>query len=102
MNHKFDELAKGVARSISQREALGRFGGGILGAVLATLGVANKAEAKGASTCCTYDVYCYETGKVRVNFCAPAGESCPSSYTPCLGYSTLMHAKPVRDYSNCK
>ena len=46
MNDKFDELAKGLAQSVTRRQALRRFGVGLAGAVLASLGLANNAEAR--------------------------------------------------------
>jgi hypothetical protein len=45
MNDKFDELAKGLARSVTRRGALKEFGLGVVGLALAVLGLANKAEA---------------------------------------------------------
>ncbi len=45
MNDKFDELAKGLARSVTRRGALKKFGVGLAGLSLASLGLANKAEA---------------------------------------------------------
>ena len=45
MNDKFDELAKGLAQSVTRRAALKKFGVGLAGVVLASLGLANKAEA---------------------------------------------------------
>ena len=45
MNDKFDELAKGLAQSVTRRAALKKFGVGFTGIVLAALGLANKAEA---------------------------------------------------------
>jgi hypothetical protein len=45
MNDQFDELAKGLARSVTRREALKQFGLGLAGIALATLGLANNAEA---------------------------------------------------------
>ena len=50
MNDKFDELAKGLAQSVSRRQALRRFSAGLAGALLASLGLANKAEAVNAGT----------------------------------------------------
>jgi hypothetical protein len=46
MNDKFDELAKGLAQSVTRRQALRRFGVGLAGIALASLGLANKAEAR--------------------------------------------------------
>ena len=51
MNDKFDELAKGLAQSLTRRQALRRFSVGLAGALLALLGLANKAEANGNHGC---------------------------------------------------
>ena len=45
MNNKFDELAKGLAQSVTRRGALKKFRGGLAAIALATLGLANKAKA---------------------------------------------------------
>ena len=50
MNNKFDELAKGLAQSVTRREAFKRFGVGLAGMVLACFGLASKAQA-GHSGC---------------------------------------------------
>ena len=49
MNDKFDELAKGLARSVTRRGALKKFGLGLAGMALATLGLANKADSAEAN-----------------------------------------------------
>jgi hypothetical protein len=46
MNDQFDELAKGLAQSVTRREALKKFGVGLAGAMFASLGLANRAEAR--------------------------------------------------------
>jgi len=46
MNHKFDELTKSLAQCVTRRQALRRFGVGRAGVVLATLGLADRAEGK--------------------------------------------------------
>ena len=46
MNDKFDELARGMAQSVTRRGALKKFGAGLAGIAFASLGLANKAEAK--------------------------------------------------------
>ncbi len=55
MNNKFDELAKSLAQSVTRRGALKKFGVGLAGIALATLGLANKAQAgfgpKGPGNC---------------------------------------------------
>ena len=59
MQNKFDELTKGLAQSVTRRQALRRFGVGIAGLALAMLGLPNKAEAlvigsrKGCVKACT-------------------------------------------------
>jgi hypothetical protein len=45
MSNKFDELAKGLAQSVTRRQALKRFGVGLAAMALACFGLANKAEA---------------------------------------------------------
>ncbi len=45
MNDKFDELAKGMAQSVTRRAALKKFGLALAGFALALLGMANNAHA---------------------------------------------------------
>jgi hypothetical protein len=45
MNDKFDELAKGMAQSVTRRGALKKFGVGLAGIALAVLGLPNEAHA---------------------------------------------------------
>ena len=45
MNDKFDELAKGLAQSVTRRGALKKFGAGLAGIALVFLGLTNKASA---------------------------------------------------------
>jgi hypothetical protein len=45
MNNKFDELAKGLAQSVTRRQALKKFGVGLAGMALACFGLANRAQA---------------------------------------------------------
>jgi len=45
MNDQFDELAKGMAQSVTRRGALKKFGVGLAGLVLASLGFADQARA---------------------------------------------------------
>ena len=47
MNDKVDELTKGMARSVTRRQALRRFGAGLAAVLMAGLGLAYKAEAGG-------------------------------------------------------
>lgn len=45
MNNKFDELAKGLAQSVTRRQALKKFGVGLAGMALACFGLASRANA---------------------------------------------------------
>ena len=44
MNDKFDELAKGLAQSVTRRGALKKFGVGFAGMLLATFGLAKTSH----------------------------------------------------------
>src|SRR5262249_18619040 len=46
MNNKFDELAKGMAQSVTRRGALKKFGLGLAGVVVSALGIAKKAAGQ--------------------------------------------------------
>ncbi len=45
MNDQFDELAKGLAQSVTRRGALKKFGAGLAGIALAPLGLAKHSQA---------------------------------------------------------
>jgi hypothetical protein len=45
MKDQFDELARNMAQSLTRRGALKKFGAGLAGIALATLGLTNKAHA---------------------------------------------------------
>jgi hypothetical protein len=45
MNTRFDELAKGLAQSVTRRQALKKFGVGLAGMALACFGLANDGQA---------------------------------------------------------
>ena len=56
MNNQFDQLAKGMAQSVTRRAALKKFGVGLAGMALACFGLANRAEA---AKCNPAGVQCY-------------------------------------------
>ena len=66
MNKKFDDLAKGMAQSVTRRQALKKFSFGLAGMALACFGLANIARA----------------GKKP---CVPDGFPCTSSKQCCSG-----------------
>ncbi len=45
MNNQFDQLAKGLAQSVTRRQVLKKFGVGLAGMVLTCFGLAKRAEA---------------------------------------------------------
>jgi hypothetical protein len=81
MNNKFDELAKGLAQSVSRRQALKKFSIGVAGMGLAFFGLANRAEAQTAclpfgsackhnSACCSGQCGFHLGGKLNAKVCA--------------------------------
>jgi len=66
VNDKFDELAKGLAQSVTRRGALKKFGAGLVGVVLAYFGLATTRAEKGG--------------------CKPAGAKCKLNSHCCSGF----------------
>ena len=66
-NHKFDELAKGMAQSVTRRQALKKFSLGLAGMALACFGLANTAKA-------------------RKGGCKPSGTGCHDNSDCCSGF----------------
>jgi hypothetical protein len=61
MNNQFDELAKGLAQSVTRRGALKKFSVGLAGIALASLGLLNQASAaKGGAK--LFKCLCAESG----------------------------------------
>ena len=61
MNNQFDELAKGLAQSVTRRGALKKFGVGLVGVALASFGLLSKAHAanyKPSSSPCSRNDQC--------------------------------------------
>ena len=86
MNNKFDELAKGMAQSVTRRQALKKFGLGLTGIALACFGLANKAEA-GKGGCKPAGDLCGKGGNVSAcKNCCSGSFSCDPFTTPFLCY----------------
>ncbi len=84
MNHKFDEMAKGMAQSVTRRQAFKKFGVGLAGMVLARFGLANSPTEIS------------EQGLVQNANCVNETYGCF-----CVGCKTLLcHTTP--QYSLCK
>ena len=72
MDHKFDELTKQMAQSVTRRGALKKFGIGLAGMALACFGLADPAEGKGGLCSCVTNADC-GGGKI----CSPSGICVP-------------------------
>ena len=55
MSNKFDQLAKGVAQSVTRRQALRRFAGGLVGMALAGFALSARAECLPTGSPCDQD-----------------------------------------------
>lgn len=63
MDKQFDELSKSLAEGVSRREALRKFGIGLAGMLLATVGLNTKSTAGSGYKCWT-------CGQVDVYYCS--------------------------------
>ena len=71
MNDKFDELAKNVAKSVTRRQALRRFGVGLAAALLASVGFRDKALADSQPKSCTSNADCPDHKVCSSGVCVP-------------------------------
>jgi hypothetical protein len=62
MNNKFDELTKQMARSVTRRAALKKFGFGLAGMALAFFGLTHKARATAIDGYCQIQVPLFGPG----------------------------------------
>ena len=79
MKNKFDELAKGMAQSVTRRQALKKFSLGLAGMALACFGLATGAKAAKKT--------CLPSGST----CSNDGECCSGN---CLRYTYGYGGKP--------
>jgi hypothetical protein len=91
MNNKFDELAKGLAQSVTRRDALQKFALGFAGFALASLGLPRLAHA-GPDSC----------------KCASYPYGCEKLYPPdspdfydCLSFCSNACGKKPNKHSHC-
>ena len=90
MNDRFDELAKGLAQSVTRRGALKKFTLGLAGLALAALGVARPTSAEAAARWrkgyCQVDPFTGQLTGVCVAATRGGDLGCPAGYSPdCLG-----------------
>ncbi|HZV35686.1 MAG TPA: hypothetical protein VFB72_14015, partial [Verrucomicrobiae bacterium] len=83
MNNKFDQLAKGLAQSVSRRQAFKHLACGIAGVALACFGMSGSAKA--AQTCLPSGSFCQKGA-------GPAGDQCGKC---CSGSHFCMHSADI-------
>lgn len=88
MSNKFDELAKGMAQSVTRRRALKKFGVGLAGMALACFGLANVAKA---TTCLPDGALCKKDSDCCCGSCVQRrglnmaiSTNLFAAYRPCL------------------
>ncbi len=82
MNDQFDELTKGLAQSVTRRGALKKFGVGLAGLALASLGLVRQAHAQGV----THMPGCGKVKKICSGCVAPYG----CSDSSCIDYCATL------------
>ncbi len=88
MNNQFDELAKGLAQTVTRRQAFKKFGVGLAGMALAWFGATSKARA-GTKSCktngdCGGSQQCCNGTCISLydnNNCGSCGNVCPTGTT---------------------
>jgi hypothetical protein len=93
MNHKFDELAKGLAQSVTRRQALKRFGVGLVGMALAFTGVARAGARPKTQGYCQLIPILAPTGDAETyiydGVCIDPG-TCNTAFAGCPAYGTVL------------
>ena len=82
MNNKFDELAKGMAQSVTRRQALKKFGIGLAGMALACFGLANTAWAA-KRTCLPSGSHCGNDDECCSGLCFKEKLGSSGSFAAC-------------------
>ena len=85
MDHRFDRLAKSVGGAVTRRQALWRLGGGLIAAVLASVGL-GAAQDDPLAKCCAFA--CLNLNP------PPRGEELAICITTCLDEG-LVGGSPV-------
>jgi hypothetical protein len=96
MKDKFDELAKEMAQSVTRRGALKRFGLGLAGLALTSLGLTEKTEA---APQCKTDADCANLGLISPACCSNKcvdldhdRDNCGACHVRCRGKFTCCFA----------
>ena len=98
MNDKFDDLAKGLAQSVTRRGALKKFGFGLAAIVAAAFGLSNAQSAPDKpATCCTYECGS-QVGVYTTKYCTIG--PCPA-YPPNNPNCGLVRSHAVKTCVSC-
>src|SRR5712691_7392950 len=103
MNNPFDELTKGLAQTVTRRQAFKKFGFGLAGVALAAFGLANKAQAGGdvSLICCRYSYGGNGRKSFQYNLCqSPMLPCSPSIIAGEVPY-TLVGSRKVNSCTQC-
>jgi hypothetical protein len=87
MNDRFDQLAKSVSESVTRRQALKRFAGGLAGMALACFGLSSNAGQP-----------CLQSGAFCQNGAGPAGNQCGKC---CSKSHYCIHSEDVAQTCFC-
>lgn len=87
MNNKFDQLTKGVAQSVTRRQALKRFGFGLAAMALTCFGLSGKAAQS-----------CLPSGSFCQNGAGAAGDQCGKC---CSKSHFCIHSEDVAQTCFC-
>ena len=97
MKDKFDELTKGLAQSVTRRQALSHFGRTFAGMLLASLGLATSAyagkgrQSKKFGRCQVDWTTGFFTGVCVFETAGGDPGNCPAGYSQdCVGYPQLV------------
>ena len=103
MDKQFDELSKSLAEGVSRRVALRKFGIGLAGVLLASLGLGSGRAtcAQGSAQCCHWVCSNGDGGKGHRFDTTTCGSLCPDPSVN--GYSCVSKgSKTVSDCTACK
>jgi len=92
MNNKFDDLAKGLAQSVTRRQALRRFGAGLAASLLASMGLGDRALADPQPKPCNSDADCPDHNVCSSGVCSSSAKyhcSCGSPNYGCDRYASF-------------
>src|SRR5438128_2723857 len=99
MDNQFDELSKSLAEGISRREALRKFGIGLAGMLLASIGLGRGqgAGAQSSVQCCLWTCRIIK----HTDHITTCGSPCPNPSSS-ERFCQLKSSKTVSDCTACK